>query len=94
MEPANSGALEALLKRGELVESTSEMTPDYLRELKHTLPIDHLSHTRGLRFNQRGVGFHLDRLAHRAELEGDVNLGVAGNLQYDSSLYKCTESRQ
>src|SRR5438067_12647622 len=37
MEPANSGALEALLKRGELVESTSEMTPDYLRELKHTL---------------------------------------------------------
>src|SRR5205807_3934639 len=37
MEPANSGALEALLKRGELVESTAEMTPDYLRELKHTL---------------------------------------------------------
>src|SRR5260370_23125616 len=37
MEPANSGALEALLKRGELIESTSEMTPDYLRELKHTL---------------------------------------------------------
>src|SRR5256714_8636079 len=37
MESANSGALEALLKRGELVESTSEMTPDYLRELKHTL---------------------------------------------------------
>jgi len=37
METANSGALEALLKRGDLVESTSEMTPDYLRELKHTL---------------------------------------------------------
>src|SRR5439155_329284 len=37
MEPANSGALEALLKRGELVESTSELTPDYLHELKHTL---------------------------------------------------------
>src|SRR5260370_477690 len=37
METANSGALEAMLKRGELVESTSEMTPDYLRELKHTL---------------------------------------------------------
>src|SRR3977135_4242048 len=39
MEPANSGALEALLKRGELVESTSEMTPDYLKELKHTLVV-------------------------------------------------------
>src|SRR3981081_4435343 len=37
MEAANAGALEALLKRGDLVESTSEMTPDYLRELKHTL---------------------------------------------------------
>jgi len=37
MESANSGTFEALLKRGELIESTSEMTPDYLRELKHTL---------------------------------------------------------
>src|SRR5256714_3584765 len=37
MEPANSGTFDALLKRGELIESTSEMTPDYLRELKHTL---------------------------------------------------------
>src|SRR2546423_4453416 len=37
MESQSSGAFEALLKRGELVESTSEMTPDYLRELKHTL---------------------------------------------------------
>src|SRR5438093_2438398 len=37
MEPASSGAFDALLKRGELIESTSEMTPDYLRELKHTL---------------------------------------------------------
>src|SRR2546427_12172416 len=37
MEPANPGTFEALLKRGELIESASEMTPDYLRELKHTL---------------------------------------------------------
>src|SRR2546421_2815020 len=37
MEPTNSGTFETLLKRGELIESTSEMTPDYLRELKHTL---------------------------------------------------------
>src|SRR2546426_2478916 len=37
MESANSGTFEALLKRGELIESTSEMSPDYLRELKHTL---------------------------------------------------------
>ncbi len=37
MESANSGTFEGLLKRGELIESVSEMTPDYLRELKHTL---------------------------------------------------------
>ena len=37
MESPNSGTFEALLKRGELIESTSEMTPEYLRELKHTL---------------------------------------------------------
>ena len=28
---------DALMKRGELIESPSEMTPDYLKELKHTL---------------------------------------------------------
>src|SRR5436853_6650780 len=37
MERSNSGTFEALLKRGELIESMSEMTPDYLKELKHTL---------------------------------------------------------
>src|SRR3982074_3223087 len=37
MESQSSGTFEALLKRGELIESVSEMTPDYLRELKHTL---------------------------------------------------------
>src|SRR5207245_11562565 len=37
MESSNSVTFETLLKRGELIESMSEMTPDYLRELKHTL---------------------------------------------------------
>jgi len=37
MESPNSATFDGLLKRGELIESTSEMTPDYLRELKHTL---------------------------------------------------------
>src|ERR671934_2585508 len=37
MESQASGTFETLLKRGELIESASEMTPDYLRELKHTL---------------------------------------------------------
>src|SRR5947209_10802294 len=37
MEPTNSGTFDTLLKRGELIESTAEMTPEYLRELKHTL---------------------------------------------------------
>jgi ring-1,2-phenylacetyl-CoA epoxidase subunit PaaA len=30
---------DRLLKRGELIESPSEMTPEYLRELKHTLVV-------------------------------------------------------
>src|SRR5207253_2853350 len=37
MEASNSARLDTLLKRGELIESMSEMTPDYLKELKHTL---------------------------------------------------------
>ena len=28
---------EKLMAKGDLIESTSEMTPEYLRELKHTL---------------------------------------------------------
>src|SRR5438132_968705 len=32
-------AFERLLKKGELIESTSEMTPEYLKELKHTLVV-------------------------------------------------------
>jgi ring-1,2-phenylacetyl-CoA epoxidase subunit PaaA len=32
-------AFEALLRRGDLIESVSEMTPDYLQELKHTLVV-------------------------------------------------------
>jgi ring-1,2-phenylacetyl-CoA epoxidase subunit PaaA len=30
---------ERLLQKGDLIESTSEMTPEYLRELKHTLVV-------------------------------------------------------
>src|SRR5437899_11740890 len=36
---ASSGELDQLLSRGELIESTSEMTPEYLKELKHTLVV-------------------------------------------------------
>ena len=32
-------AFDKLLKKGELIESTAEMTPEYLRELKHTLVV-------------------------------------------------------
>ena len=39
MATANAGRFEALLKKGDLVESTAEMTPEYLRELKHTLTV-------------------------------------------------------
>jgi ring-1,2-phenylacetyl-CoA epoxidase subunit PaaA len=39
MATANAARFEALLKKGDLVESTAEMTPEYLRELKHTLTV-------------------------------------------------------
>ncbi|SRR5712692_377698 len=32
-------AFDQLLKKGDLIESVSEMTPEYLRELKHTLVV-------------------------------------------------------
>ncbi|HYS02258.1 MAG TPA: Phenylacetic acid catabolic protein [Candidatus Eisenbacteria bacterium] len=37
METPNAVRFDGLLKRGELIESPNEMTPDYLKELKHTL---------------------------------------------------------
>jgi len=33
----NAAEFAETIKSGELIESTSEMTPEYLRELKHTL---------------------------------------------------------
>ncbi|TMD04395.1 MAG: phenylacetate-CoA oxygenase subunit PaaI [Chloroflexi bacterium] len=37
MATANQVRFDNLLKKGDLIESTSEMTPEYLKELKHTL---------------------------------------------------------
>src|SRR5712691_1302895 len=37
MESPNAARFDGLLKRGELIESVSEMTPEYIQELKHTL---------------------------------------------------------
>src|SRR5437588_11283360 len=37
MATPNQGRFDNLLKKGDLIESTSEMTPEYLKELKHTL---------------------------------------------------------
>src|SRR5437667_11035333 len=34
---SSAAELDQMLQSGELIESTNEMTPDYLRELKHTL---------------------------------------------------------
>jgi ring-1,2-phenylacetyl-CoA epoxidase subunit PaaA len=37
MGTPNAVRFDGLLKRGELIESVSEMTPEYIQELKHTL---------------------------------------------------------
>src|SRR5438093_13687090 len=34
---SSAAELDQMIKSGELIESTNEMTPEYLRELKHTL---------------------------------------------------------
>ena len=39
MASTAAARFEGLLKKGDLIESTSEMTPEYLRELKHTLTV-------------------------------------------------------
>jgi ring-1,2-phenylacetyl-CoA epoxidase subunit PaaA len=39
MAIAPNPAFEILLNKGDLIESVSEMTPEYLRELKHTLTV-------------------------------------------------------
>jgi ring-1,2-phenylacetyl-CoA epoxidase subunit PaaA len=36
---ATNPAFDRLLKKGDLIESTNEMTPEYLKELKHTLVV-------------------------------------------------------
>src|SRR2546430_5129079 len=35
----SSAEFDQMIKSGELIESTSEMTPEYLREVKHTLVV-------------------------------------------------------
>jgi ring-1,2-phenylacetyl-CoA epoxidase subunit PaaA len=70
-------AFERLLKKGDLVESTSEMTPEYLRELKHTLlvsgdtelisaPAYYLAAQRAPSINafMTGIAIIQDELAH------------------------------
>jgi ring-1,2-phenylacetyl-CoA epoxidase subunit PaaA len=70
-------AFERLLDKGELVESTSEMTPEYLKELKHTLivsgdtelisaPAYYLAAQRAHSINafMTGIAIIQDELAH------------------------------
>ncbi|TMD50667.1 MAG: phenylacetate-CoA oxygenase subunit PaaI, partial [Chloroflexi bacterium] len=39
MATANQVRFDALLSKGDLIETASEMTPEYLKELKHTLTV-------------------------------------------------------
>src|SRR5258706_8762548 len=68
---------ERLLAKGDLIESVSEMTPDYLRELKHTLlvsgdtelisaPAYYLAAQRAPSINafMTGIAIIQDELAH------------------------------
>jgi ring-1,2-phenylacetyl-CoA epoxidase subunit PaaA len=70
-------AFEQLLKKGDLIESRSEMTPEYLRELKHTLivsgdtelisaPAYYLAARRAPSINafMTGIAIIQDELAH------------------------------
>jgi len=70
-------AFDQLLKKGDLIESSSEMTPEYLRELKHTLlvsgdtelisaPAYYLAAQRAPSINafMTGIAIIQDELAH------------------------------
>jgi ring-1,2-phenylacetyl-CoA epoxidase subunit PaaA len=72
-----SPAFEQLLRKGELIESTAEMTPEYLQELKHTLlvsgdtelisaPAYYLATQRAPSINafMTGIAIIQDELAH------------------------------
>src|SRR5438477_11222665 len=74
---ASSGELDQMIKSGELIESTSEMTPEDLRELKHTLivsgdtelisaPAYYLAAKRSPSINSfmAGIAISQDELAH------------------------------
>jgi ring-1,2-phenylacetyl-CoA epoxidase subunit PaaA len=76
MATANPG-FESLLKKGELIESQNEMTPEYLKELKHTLlvsgdtelisaPAYYLAAQRAPSINafMTGIAIIQDELAH------------------------------
>src|SRR3989442_1610678 len=43
---SSAAELDQMIKSGELIESTNEMTPEYLRELKHTLIVSGDTHDR------------------------------------------------
>src|SRR5438045_6525672 len=74
---SSAAELEQMIKSGELIESTTEMTPEYLRELKHTLivsgdtelisaPAYYLAAKRAPSINafMTGIAIIQDELAH------------------------------
>src|SRR5438552_6733910 len=74
---ATSAEFDQMIKSGELIESTNEMTPEYLRELKHTLivsgdtelisaPAYYLAAKRAPSINafMTGIAIIQDELAH------------------------------
>jgi ring-1,2-phenylacetyl-CoA epoxidase subunit PaaA len=77
MAIAGNPTFDKLLKKGDLIESTSEMTPEYLKELKHTLivsgdtelisaPAYYLATQRAPSINafMTGIAIIQDELAH------------------------------
>src|SRR5436189_5180706 len=74
---SSAAELDQMIKSGELIESTNEMTPEYLRELKHTLivsgdtelisaPAYYLAAKKAPRVNafMTGIAIIQDELAH------------------------------
>ncbi|MDQ6771589.1 MAG: phenylacetate-CoA oxygenase subunit PaaI [Candidatus Dormibacteraeota bacterium] len=77
MEATENPAFDALMRKGDLIESAAEMTPEYLKELKHTLivsgdtelisaPAYYLAALRAPSVNafMTGVAIIQDELAH------------------------------
>ena len=61
--------------------------PPVERQLENALILNYHADAGALRIHERGIGFHLHGLGHRADLQRHVDGGIGGHLQHDARLH-------